>query len=126
MREGWEAVPLKDLVGLVAGQYLPKADYDGGPFPVFGSNSLMGWVSEPLVVEPHVVMAAVGANAGACRYSSGPSWVNNNDLGPPFHAFNNPMTEKATWIGSSRLIAPDYDAPRQLPIGVFVTVKMVL
>ena len=64
---------------IVAGKYLPRASYEAaGPYPVFGSNSLMGFASAPLVNLPCVVMASVGANAGAVRLSPTPSWVNNN------------------------------------------------
>jgi type I restriction enzyme S subunit len=78
MREGWEDRRLGDICDLRAGEYIPKARYDDGPYVIYGSNSVMGRVSTPLIEQPHVVMAAVGANAGAVRFSPAPSWVNNN------------------------------------------------
>ncbi len=81
MRDGWTVTDLDSATRFVPGRYLPRAAYEhGGPYPVFGSNSLMGYASAPLVPEPCVVMAAIGAYAGAVRLSPTPSWVNNNAL----------------------------------------------
>jgi restriction endonuclease S subunit len=75
----WTETSLGDAVRLVQGKYLPKEEYvDDGPYWIYGSNSVMGRYSQPLVYEPHIVMAAIGANAGAVRYSQAPSWINNN------------------------------------------------
>jgi type I restriction enzyme S subunit len=41
----------------------------------------MGKHSKFLIEPPHTVMAAIGAYAGAVRYSPAPSWVNNNAFG---------------------------------------------
>jgi type I restriction enzyme S subunit len=41
----------------------------------------MGRYSKFLIEPPHTVMAAIGAYAGAVRYSPEPSWVNNNAFG---------------------------------------------
>jgi len=78
MREGWDERRLGDVCDLRAGEYIPKERYDDGPYFIYGSNSVMGRVTTPLIEHPHVVMAAVGANAGAVRFSPEPSWVNNN------------------------------------------------
>lgn len=79
MGEPWVEVRLGDVASATSGRYLAKTEYvDDGPFWVYGSNSIMGRYDQALVQVPHVVMAAVGAYAGAVRYSSEPSWVNNN------------------------------------------------
>ena len=78
MREGWTERRLGNICDFRAGEYIPKERYDDGPYFIYGSNSVMGRVSTPLIAHPHVVMAAVGANAGAVRFSPEPSWVNNN------------------------------------------------
>lgn len=82
MNDHWTEVSLGDLVELVPGRYIPKAEYvDDGPYFIYGSNSVMGKYSDALIREPHVVMAAIGAYAGAVRFSAEPSWVNNNAFG---------------------------------------------
>jgi type I restriction enzyme S subunit len=82
MRDDWTTYSLKQLFTIVPGRYVPKSDYvENGPFWIYGSNSVMGTYSKALIDEPHIVMAAVGAYAGAVRYSAEPSWVNNNAFG---------------------------------------------
>jgi restriction endonuclease S subunit len=82
MRKCWREVTLGDVVELIPGKYVPKSEYvDDGPFFIYGSNSVMGKYSKALINVPHTVMAAIGAYAGAVRYSPEPSWVNNNAFG---------------------------------------------
>lgn len=82
MSDHWTEVSLGDFVELVPGRYIPKAEYvDDGPYFIYGSNSVMGKYSDALIREPHVVMAAIGAYAGAVRFSAEPSWINNNAFG---------------------------------------------
>lgn len=79
MGDTWRRVKIGEVSSFKAGVYVAKDEYvpDGG-VPIFGSNSIMGELDHALVEAPHSVMAAVGANAGAVRFSPGPSWVNNN------------------------------------------------
>jgi restriction endonuclease S subunit len=82
MRDSWAEVTLGDIATIVPGKYLPKTEYvEDGDYFVFGSNSIMGKYSKFLIEPPHTVMAAIGAYAGAVRYSHQPSWVNNNAFG---------------------------------------------
>jgi restriction endonuclease S subunit len=80
--ENWTEAALGDISAIVPGKYLPKSEYkDDGDFFVYGSNSVMGRYSKHLIDAPHIVMAAIGAYAGAVRYSPHPSWINNNAFG---------------------------------------------
>jgi type I restriction enzyme S subunit len=82
MRDSWAEVTLGDIATIVPGKYLPKSEYvEDGEYFVYGSNSVMGKHSKFLIEPPHTVMAAIGAYAGAVRYSPDPSWVNNNAFG---------------------------------------------
>jgi restriction endonuclease S subunit len=82
MRDSWAEVTLGDIATIVPGKYLPKSEYvEDGNYFVYGSNSVMGKYSKFLIEPPHTVMAAIGAYAGAVRYSPRPSWVNNNAFG---------------------------------------------
>jgi len=75
----WTETTLGDVVVLKPGRYIAKDSYVAdGKYWIYGSNSVMGRYSDALVHEPHVVMAAIGAYAGAVRHSEDPSWVNNN------------------------------------------------
>lgn len=74
----WTETTLGEIIKLKPGRYLKKNDYAaGGPFSVYGSNSVMGSHTKPLYDGPLIVMAGVG-NAGAVRLSMDPCWVNNN------------------------------------------------
>ena len=82
MRDNWTEVTIGDIATIVPGKYLPKSEYvEDGDYFVYGSNSVMGKYSKFLIEPPHTVMAAIGAYAGAVRYSPEPSWVNNNAFG---------------------------------------------
>lgn len=72
-------VALRELCDHKAGKYLSKDQYSGGgPFPVFGSNSVMGSHTRFLFEGPLSVLARIGSKCGAVMYSAGPCWVNNN------------------------------------------------
>ena len=80
--DNWTEVTIGDIATIVPGKYLPKAEYvEDGDYFVYGSNSIMGKYSKFLIEPPHTVMAAIGAYAGAVRYSPLASWVNNNAFG---------------------------------------------
>jgi type I restriction enzyme S subunit len=82
MYKDWIEMTIESFARLVPGKYIPKSKYEeNGPYFIYGSNSVMGKYSTALIDVPHVVMAAIGAYAGAVRYSGQPSWVNNNAFG---------------------------------------------
>ncbi len=61
------------------GRYLAATVYaGGGEYPVFGSNTVMGSHTQYLYDGPFSVLARIGSNCGALRYSPSPAWVNNN------------------------------------------------
>lgn len=81
MRDGWAETTFGDIFKIVAGKYVAKEEYvEDGEFWIYGSNSIMGKLDRFLVEQSHVVMAAIGAYAGAVRYSKEPSWINNNAM----------------------------------------------
>jgi len=78
----WTETTIGDVAELLPGKYVAKSEYvEDGPFFIYGSNSIMGKYSKSLIDVPHTVMAAIGAYAGAVRFSTEPSWVNNNAFG---------------------------------------------
>jgi len=81
MSDGWTETTFGDVFKIVAGKYVAKEEYvEAGEFWIYGSNSIMGKLDKFLVEQSHVVMAAIGAYAGAVRYSKEPSWINNNAM----------------------------------------------
>lgn len=72
-------VHLSDVSRHLPGKYLPKKTYEaGGPYPVYGSNSVMGSYTSYLYAGPLTVMARIGSNCGALRLSESSAWINNN------------------------------------------------
>lgn len=70
---------LRELATHHPGKYLAKDEYDErGEFFVYGSNSVMGKHSSYLYEGPLTVLARIGSNCGAVRFSDRHAWVNNN------------------------------------------------
>jgi len=75
----WERRSFGDLAELLPGKYLPKEEYGAtGPYPVFGSNTVMGRGTKKLYDGPLIAMARIGSNFGAVMWSSSAAWINNN------------------------------------------------
>jgi type I restriction enzyme, S subunit len=71
---GWELVRLGDLLQFQYGKSLPaKARTDGGQVPVYGSNGVVGFHDQPLVLERCIIVGRKGS-AGAVNITSGASW----------------------------------------------------
>lgn len=76
---GWRVGPLSDVCENRPGKLLRPEGYAAdGIFPVYGSNSVMGRSATFLYKGPLTVLARIGSNCGALRWSAGPCWVNNN------------------------------------------------
>lgn len=70
---------LRELATHHPGKYLAKEEYDEcGEYFVYGSNSIMGNHSSYLYEGPLIVLARIGSNCGAVRFSDRHAWVNNN------------------------------------------------
>ncbi|MGW8485182.1 restriction endonuclease subunit S [Streptomyces sp. NPDC055886] len=72
-------ISLNDIAVHKPGKYLSKDTYAaGGPYAVYGSNSVMGSHTEYLYEGGFSVLARIGSNCGSVRWSEFPAWVNNN------------------------------------------------
>jgi len=58
---GWEAASLGQIARLEYGRSLPDASRRGGPFPVVGSNGIVGYHSESFVPGPAIVVGRKGS-----------------------------------------------------------------
>ena len=65
---GWEVQRLEDLVELSYGKALKETDRIPGPFPVFGSNGVVGSHKEALVEGPGIIVGRKG-NPGIVKWS---------------------------------------------------------
>lgn len=71
----WLSARLNEVIDLQYGKGLePKLRMDAGPVPVFGSNGVVCFTSEPLTAKPSVIVGRKGS-AGALNVCDGPSWT---------------------------------------------------
>ncbi len=70
----------RDVADLLGGRYLAKGEYEpsGGPYIVYGSNSVMGKHNQYLYEGPLIVLSRIGSYCGTVMWSPRPAWVNNN------------------------------------------------
>lgn len=67
---GWAATKLGDTLTLNYGKSLPAKTRDGGQFPVYGSNGIVGQHSEAITGEPAIVVGRKGS-FGEVHYCDG-------------------------------------------------------
>ncbi|HQU81299.1 MAG TPA: restriction endonuclease subunit S [Azonexus sp.] len=70
---GWEWVRLGDIFILEYGASLPEKNRVSGPFPVYGSNGIVGTNNQPLISEPSLVIGRKGS-VGAVNIAEKPFW----------------------------------------------------
>ena len=72
---GWRRANFGAILVLQYGKGLKANDRaTEGPIPVFGSNGIVGYTSEPLTVSPSIIVGRKGS-AGALNLCDGPSWT---------------------------------------------------
>lgn len=69
----WPVVKLGEVCEFKYGKSLPAGQRDGGGFPVYGSNGIVGWHSKPLTGGPTIVVGRKGS-FGEVAYSPGACW----------------------------------------------------
>jgi len=74
MASEWKQRKWEDLATLEYGKSLRGYENGSGQFPVYGTNGLIGWHSEPLCKHPGVIVGRKGAYRGI-HYSSKPFYV---------------------------------------------------
>jgi len=67
--EGWERVPLGELVTLNYGKALKADERIAGAFPVYGSSGIVGSHEKPLAIGPGIILGRKG-NVGSVYWSS--------------------------------------------------------
>lgn len=76
---GWENKKLGDLVELLGSGKTRSRD-DDGKYRLYGSTGIIGATNERDYVGDSILIARVGANAGAVNYASGEYGVSDNTL----------------------------------------------
>jgi type I restriction enzyme S subunit len=69
----WPSVKLGDVCEFKYGKSLAAKNRDGGEFPVYGSNGIVGWHSAALTSGPTIIVGRKGS-FGEVAYASGPCW----------------------------------------------------
>ena len=71
----WCRVTVGNALDFRYGKGLKASDRaDDGPVPVYGSNGIIGYTTEPLTVRPSVIVGRKGS-AGGLNKNNGPSWT---------------------------------------------------
>jgi type I restriction enzyme, S subunit len=70
---GWPEVELGEICEFKYGKSLPAEARDGGPFPVYGSNGVVGSHSAAITGAPVVIIGRKGS-FGEIEYSTSPCW----------------------------------------------------
>ncbi|HIC91285.1 MAG TPA: restriction endonuclease subunit S [Syntrophaceae bacterium] len=77
----WESVALGETIKLTSGRFLPaKQMQDGGPYPVYGGNGIVGYHTQYLFEESKVIIGRVGAKCGCVHITQSKSWITDNAL----------------------------------------------
>ena len=77
--EGWEVKKLGEVAKFKNGKGLKKQfRNNGGPYPIYGSNGVIGSTTEMLFDQSVVAIGRVGANYGEIHYSLEPCWISDN------------------------------------------------
>jgi type I restriction enzyme S subunit len=67
----WEVVRLREIISLEYGKGLPEKNRREGPYPVVGSNGIIGFHKKPLVDGPGIVIGRKGTMGAV-------SWIDSN------------------------------------------------
>ncbi|WP_310991477.1 restriction endonuclease subunit S [Aequorivita marina] len=79
MREDWEKKRLNDFVWFQRGFDLPKAKFEKGNIPVYGSTSILGYHNVSKVKAPGVITGRSGT-LGVVQYTQKDFWPHNTSL----------------------------------------------
>ncbi len=104
---GWRRARVGAILDFQYGKSLKASDrLDAGPIPVFGSNGIVGFTSEPLTPHPAIIVGRKGS-AGACDFATGhpgrPMSLTSSSLrhSSSFDFFTMPLRRR-TWTNSER------------------------
>lgn len=73
MIEGWREKRIGEVLELVYGKSLPKAEREDGPYPVYGSNGIIGFNIECAVSGPGIIVGRKGS-CGEVHFSADDFW----------------------------------------------------
>jgi len=72
---GWRAATVGAALEFQYGKGLKASErLERGPIPVYGSNGVVGYTSQPLTTQPAIIVGRKGS-AGALNLADGPSWT---------------------------------------------------
>ena len=81
MKRGWEVKRLGDVCELYQPKTIStKEMVDGGEFPVFGANGIIGRYNEYNHEEPQLLITCRGATCGSVNITEPKSWINGNAM----------------------------------------------
>lgn len=79
MAGDWRETVLGTVVAFSNGQASPERA-DDLPYPVYGSNGIIGYAAVTNAQPHSIVIGRVGTYCGSLHYVKGPSWVTENAI----------------------------------------------
>lgn len=81
MKAGWETAVLGDVCEMYQPKTITgKEMIDGGPYPVFGANGIIGRYDKYNHAEPQILITCRGATCGSVNISEPNSWITGNAM----------------------------------------------
>ena len=75
-----QKIKLNEIANFSSGKFLSKERvFESGSIPIWGSNGIIGYCSEPLYTKPVITIGRVGA-CGEVHKTNGPAWISDNAL----------------------------------------------
>lgn len=78
--ENWTIKKIGDVGRFLNGRTLPKKDINGGSYPVYGANGIIGYHDEEFIDEKCLAICQRGATTGVVNTVSPPAWVTGNSI----------------------------------------------
>jgi type I restriction enzyme S subunit len=81
MKQGWEIKKLGEVCEMYQPKTISTKDMvEGGAYPVFGANGIIGKYDQYNHEEPQLLITCRGATCGAVNISKPKSWINGNAM----------------------------------------------
>ena len=77
---GWQTKAFSDVFDLKQGKHLPLIELNGGSYPVFGANGLVGYYNKFMYEVPTLLVTCRGATCGSINSTQPFSWVTGNAI----------------------------------------------
>lgn len=76
----WQVKTFEEIFELKQGKHLPLEELNGGSFPVFGANGMVGYYDKFMYEQETLLVTCRGATCGSINLTQPKSWVTGNAI----------------------------------------------